>query len=288
MGGAHLRALSRHRLGHGLDRRPLGEARVSLPRGVTPGAVDLLDEGLERVTRAWGAVGAFWMLALPARVALVELILLATAPGGRSAPLLERSYGVLALGLLTVYGRVALGRALSARPPVPPDRWRILAVPPGGYARAVTASLAVLLIAMLLGFTVLAPLALLPLLGLVAVAPGERPLTLLSGPGRLLGLHLLLLPGLLVVAVNLHGLVSLVATALSSVLPGDPQRLARALALQNPRYLALLLGSVSLCIEPVWLGALTAHVEAARARTGGEDLRVWLEELRARAPRRAA
>ena len=261
---------------------------MSLPRGATPGAVDLLDEGLERVTRAWGAVGAFWILALPARVALVDLLLLATGPDRRWAPLLERSYLVLALGLLTVYGRVALGRALSARPPVPPDRWRILAVPPGAFARAVTATLAVLLVAMLLGFTVLAPLALLPLLGLVAVAPGERPVTLLSGPWRLIGLHLLLLPGLLVVAVNLHGVISLVAASLSSVLPGDPQRLARALVLQNPRYLALLLGGVSLCIEPVWLGALTAHVEAARARTDGEDLRVWLEELRARAPRRAA
>ncbi|HZW89549.1 MAG TPA: hypothetical protein VFF12_10760 [Myxococcaceae bacterium] len=261
---------------------------MSLPRGATPGAVDLLDEGLERVTRAWGAVGAFWLLALPSRVALVGLLLLATGPGRRWAPLLERSYLVLALGLLTVYGRVALGRALSARPPVPPDRWRILAVPVAAFARALTASLAVVLAAMLLGFTVLAPLALLPLLGLVAVAPGERLLTLISGPRRLLGLHLLLVPGLLVVAVNLHGVVSLIAAALSSVLPGDPQRLARALVVQNPRYLALLLGGVSLCIEPVWLGALTAHVEAARARTSGEDLRVWLEELRASSPRRAA
>jgi hypothetical protein len=261
---------------------------VSLPRGATPGALDLLDEGLERISRAWGAVGAFWILALPARVGLVDLLLLATGPDRRSAPLLERSYLVLALGLLTVYGRVALGRALAARPPVPADRWRILAVPPGAFARALTATLAVLLASMLLGFTVLAPLALLPLLGLVAVAPGERPLTFLSGPLRLLGLHLLLLPGLLVVAVNLHGVISLVATAVSSVLPGDPQRLARALVLENPRYLALLIAGMSLCIEPVWLGALTAHVEAARARTSGEDLRVWLEELRARAPRRAA
>ena len=187
-----------------------------------------------------------------------------------------------------MYGRVVLGRALSARPPVPPDRWRILAVPAGAFARALTATLAVLLLAMLLGFTVLAPLALLPLLGLVAVAPGERLLTLLSGPSRLTGLHLLLLPGLLVIAANLHGVISLLAAAVSSVLPGDPQRLVRALAIQNPRYLALLLGGVSLCIEPVWLGALTAHVEAARARSSGEDLRVWLEELRSRSPRRAA
>ena len=261
---------------------------MSLPRGVTPGALDLLDEGLERVSRAWGAVGAFWILALPARVALVDLVLLATGPDRRFAPLLERSYLVLALGLLTVYGRVALGRALAARPPAPPDRWRILAVPPAAFARAMTATLAVLLASMLLGFTVLAPLVLLPLLGLVAVAPGERVLTLLSGPLRLLGLHLLLLPGLLVVAVNLYGVISLVATAVSSVLPGDPQRLARTLVLENPRYLALLIAGMTLCIEPVWLGALTAHVEAARARTSGEDLRVWLEELRARAPRRAA
>ena len=261
---------------------------MSVPRGATPGTFDLLDEGLERISRAWGAVGAFWILALPARVALADLVLLAAGPGGRSAPLLERSYLVLGLGLLTVYGRVALGRALSARPPVPPDRWRILAVSPGAFARAMTATLAVLLASMLFSFTVLAPLALLPLLGLVAVAPGERPLTLLSGPMRLLGLHMLLLPGLLVVAVNLHGLIAVVATAVSSVLPGDPQRLARALVLQNPRYLALLVAGMSLCIEPVWLGALTAHVEAARARTGGEDLRVWLDELRARAPRRAA
>jgi hypothetical protein len=261
---------------------------VSLPRGVTPGAVDLLDEGLERVTRAWGAVGAFWILALPARVALVELLLLATGSSRRSAPILEMSYLVLGLGLLTIYGRVVLGRALSARPPVSADRWRVLAVPAAAFARAVTATFAVLLVAMLLGFTVLVPLALLPLLGLVAVAPGERPLTLLSGFWRLVGLQLLLLPGLLVVAVNLHGVVSLLAAALSSLLPGDPQRLARALVVQNPRYLALLLGGVSLCIEPVWLGALTAHVEAVRARTSGEDLRVWLEELRARTSRRAA
>jgi hypothetical protein len=72
------------------------------------------------------------------------------------------------------------------------------------------------------------------------------------------------------------------------VLPGDPQGAARALALGNPRYVGLLLAGVSLCLEPVWLGALTAHVEALRARTSGEDLRAWLEELRARAPRRAA
>ena len=89
---------------------------MSLPRGATPRAVDLLDEGLERISRAWGAVGAFWILALPARVALADLILLATGPDRRSAPLLERSYLVLALGLLTVYGRVVLGRALAARP----------------------------------------------------------------------------------------------------------------------------------------------------------------------------
>ena len=265
---------------------------MSAPRGRAPGTLDLLDEGIERLGHAWSAVGAFWLAALPARVALLELLMLAIRLGPRAPRagnlLLFRSYLVLALGLGTVYGRVMLGRAFSARPAVSADRWAALRVPLPQLARAVTATLAVVLVSALLAFTVLVPLAALPLLGLLAVSPGGNPLRLLAAPLRLVWLHLLLLLGLLVVGVNLHLVLTLLADGVSAVLPGDPQRLARALTLANPRYLGLLLGGVSLCVEPLWLAALTVHAEALRSCSTGEDLRTWLEEIQARRGRRVA
>src|SRR5262249_24369547 len=198
---------------------------------------------------------------------------------------------LLLLGIATVYGRLVLLQAYRRAHAGPaPTGWASLRVPPGDLARAVLATLLVFLLLCILSPTVVLPPFLLLALGLASVAaagagPGWRravPATFagFAGPGRLATAPWLLLLGWGVATVNLHLLVQLAAEAATQLLGMDPAGLVARLSFHNPDYLALLLAGSSLCIEPLWLGVLTAHLDALRVRSSGEDLRWWFEELR--------
>ena len=276
---------------------------MSWRRGEEPGTLDLLDDGVELMTRSWSAVGVLWVLALPARAALALLLALAVKLGELSElagpTFLPRSYLVLVLGIATVHGRLVLLQAYRrARTGPAPARWSSLRVPPGDLARGLLATLVVFLLLCAISPTLVLPPFLLPALGLASVAaagagPGWRhaiPATFAgyARPGRLAAVHGLLLLGWLVATLNLHLLVTLGAEAVVQLFSVDPAGWVARLSFRNPDYVALLLAGSSLCIEPLWLAVLAVHRDALRARSSGEDLRWWFEELRRQERREAA
>src|SRR5262249_933199 len=248
LGDRHRRAVPGHRPGAHLGDGPLGQTVGGWGRGQEPGTLDLLDDGVELMTRCWSAVGVLWLLALPARAMLALLLALAARLGEISelaAPtFLPRSYALLLLGIATVYGRLVLLQAYRRAHAGPaPTGWASLRVPPGDLARAVLATLLVFLLLCILSPTVVLPPFLLPALGLASVAaagagPGWRravPATFagFARPGRLAAAHGLLLLGWGVATVNLHLLVQLAAEAATQLLGMDPAGLVARLSFHN-------------------------------------------------------
>jgi hypothetical protein len=281
----------------------VGQPLVSQRRGEEPGTLDLLDDGVELMTRCWSAVGVLWVLALPARAALALLLALAVKLGDLSElagpTFLPRSYLVLLLGIATVHGRLVLLQAYRrARTGPGPSGWASLRVPLGDLARALLATLVIFLLLCVISPTLVLPPFLLPALGLASVGaagagPGWRravPATFagFARPGRLAAVHGLLLLGWGVATVNLHLLVQLGSGAALQLFPIEPAGLVAQLSFHNPDYVALLLAGSSLCVEPLWLAVLAVHLDALRARSSGEDLRWWFEQLRRPEGREAA
>jgi hypothetical protein len=268
-----------------------------------PGALASLDEGADLALQLHPWVALLWLTALPGRLVLlafcVELVELGEGAPSQGRTLLGLAFASLALWLPSLWGRQVFIRA--CRRALEGDAGtglQSLRVPPGQMAGAVLAALLVELTFWGLLFTVVVPLALVAGAALAAVAaPRAGPrllgglMEMAKGSGRLLalaGLLWLCFLGVLLAGLNLHLLFALSLGLLSSVLPLDAPLWREMLELQNPLYVGLLVLAASLLVEPFWLAAVTVHVERARSRSSGEDLRQSFEDLRRRAERDAA
>lgn len=262
------------------------------------GALRLIDDAADAVGRLPAWVGLLWFTALPARL-LLALLCIRMAELGADAVhygdwIRRTAWLLLVAWLVSLWGRQLFVRAcrhafVSDRP-APRS---LLRVPPREMAGHLVAALAVETVFWGLLVTFVVPVFMLLAAGLAAAAApagGPAPLASLRelwrgvGPlSRLVRLLLLFAIGLLFAAFNLHlfaqGALWLASGAASLDLTGW----AAVLSLANPAYVVLVVAGASLLVEPLWLAALTAHVERVRARTSGEDLRRWFAELRAAA-----
>jgi hypothetical protein len=281
----------------------LGEALLRGPSRKKPGALAALDEGADLALQLPPFVALLWLTALPGRLLLVafvvELVEFGPAASAHGRALQGLAFASLALWLLSLWGRQvfisACRRALGGDAGAGSGGLR---VPPGQMAGALGAALLVELAFWAFLFTVLIPLALVAAAALAAVAAPRAGPHLLAGlsemakgSGRLLAFTALLwlcLVGVLLAALNLHLLFALTVGLLSSLLPLDKPVWSEMLELKNPLYLGLLVLGASLLVEPFWLAAVMVHVERARARSSGEDLRQAFEDLRRRSERDAA
>jgi hypothetical protein len=281
----------------------LGEALVRGRGKGQPGALAALDEGADLALQLPPFVALLWLTALPGRLLLVAF-LVELVDFGETAPahgraLLGLAFASLALWLLSLWGRQvfirACRRALAGDAGL---RLEGLRVPPGEMAGALGAALLVELTFWALLFTVLIPVAMVAGAALAAVAaPRAGPRLwagvqqMAQGSGRLLALAVLLwlcLVGVLLAAINLHLLFALAVGLLSSLFPFDAPVWREMLEFGNPLYFALLGLGAALLVEPFWLAAVTVHVERARSRSSGEDLRQTFEDFRRRDARDAA
>ncbi len=268
-----------------------------------PGALAALDEGADIALQLPPWVALLWLTALPGRCCLlafvVELLHWGPAAPAHARTLLGLAFGSLALWLPSLWGRQvfirACRRTLEGDDETRPQGLR---VPLGQMAGALLAALLVELSFWGLLFTVLIPLAMVAGAALAAVAApraGPRLLRgvaeMAKGSGRLLsltGLLFLCLLAVLLALLNLHLFFAVSVALLSNVLPLDTAAWGEVLGRDNPLYVGLLLLGATLLVEPFWLAAVTVHVERARSRSSGEDLRQAFEDLRRRAERNAA
>ena len=278
----------------------LGEA--ALRRGA--GAVELIDQAADLARRTTSAMAVLWLTAMPARFALAYLIAQLVRLGPKAhehgAFLKGIAYAALGLWLVSLWGRQVYVRACRlVLEGGEPRGLAGLRVPLRDLAAATSAALVVELLFWLLSITAVAPVPLLAAAALAATAaprggPGLLPplralLSSVGSLGTLFFLEFLFLIGLMLAALNLHNLFWLTAWALGPVLPAEAASHATILSLHNPLYAILLVAGATLLIEPLWLAAMTAHVESVRAASSGEDLRQRFAELRARElPRRGA
>jgi len=111
-----------------------------------------------------------------------------------------------------------------------------------------------------------------------------RPFSVLSGSaGRaapLAGLVFVFGAAFLLAALNLLVLVQVGLWLAGGVAGLDVARWQGVLGVSNPRLLLVVAAGGWLLVEPWWLAALVAYVHALRARTSGEDLRLWFERIR--------
>ena len=258
------------------------------------GALDLIDDGADAVSRAGTWVGVLWLTAVPARLLLVLVASRAIALGADAqeygAYLRQLAYAALAAWVVSLYGRLVFVRACQAalQSGRSPGR-AVLRVPLSQLVSYAAVAIVLEALFWVFFFTMGAPAVLLVAAGLApaAVEPGGTPLdaakaTLASlrRPFRLVRLWLLFAVAAALAFVNLH-LFVWAAVWLLNGLPGARlELLGHALSLSRPLYLLLLGAGVSLLLEPFWLSSLAAHVASLRAVSSGEDLRRWFEEVR--------
>jgi len=262
------------------------------------GALRLIDEAVDAVGRLPAWVGLLWLTALPARLLFaflcVRLIELGSQAVHHGDWILRTSWLLLIAWLGSLWGRQVFVRACrhAFQSERPPPR-ALLRVPPREMAGHLAAALAIEAFFWGLFLTFVAPPFLLVAAGLAAAAApegGPGPLDSLReawrgvGPiGRLIRLLLLFAIALPVAAINLHLFAHAAVWLASGVAALDLTGWSQLLATGNPAYAVLLFTGALLLLEPVWLAALTAHVERVRARRTGDDLRRWFAELRAAA-----
>src|SRR6266571_5181787 len=174
----------------------------------------------------------------------------------------------------------------------PPPR-SLLRVPARELAGYLVAALFVEALFWMLLLTFVAPVALLVGAGLAAAASGRAgpgPLEALRELGRSVGPAMRLVRllvvfafGLAFAAINLHLFFRLGLWLASGLAGLDTTSWDAVLGWQNPLYRVLIVTGAAMLLEPVWLAALTVHVELLRSRSSGDDLRRWFAELRSRA-----
>jgi hypothetical protein len=261
--------------------------------GRPEGALALIDDAGDVVSRAGAWVGILWLSALPARLAFVlfaaRLAQLGSEARRHGNELAQLAYVALAAWLLSLWGRQAFVRAArhSLQSTQPPPR-TLPRAPVQELLAYAGAAIVIEVVFWMLLITVVTPIALILVAGLAAAAAPKTPRGALreifasvGSPLLLLRLSLLFLLALAVVLINLHLFAQALLWASAGLAPIDPIAWDHVLSLRNPLYALLLGAAASLLVEPFWLAALTAHVERTRARSTGEDLRRWFEELRA-------
>jgi hypothetical protein len=261
------------------------------------GALSIVDDAIEAVRAAPAWVGLLWITALPSRLlfAFAAARLIELGPDAVRYGTWIRSIASLwvLLWLLSLWGRQVFVRASrhaldSERPPPRV----LLRVPLGELAGHVSSAAAVEVAFWLLLVTFIAPAFLLLASGLAAVAApagGPGPLDSLRelwrgiGPvGRLIRLLALFAIAAAAAAINLHLFTVAALWAAEGIPSLDLTTWRGVVSLHHPPYAILVATGALLLVEPAWIAALTAHVERVRARSSGEDLRRWFEELRAR------
>jgi hypothetical protein len=262
------------------------------------GALALVDEAAEVTGRVPAWVGLLWLTALPARLLLAMLCIRLHALGESAvhhgAFLQRTALFLLAAWLLSLWGRQAFVRAcrhaLQSSRPAPAS---LLRIPARELAGHVAAALLIELLFWALLLTLVAPIFLLIAAAQAAAAApagGPSPRRALaevfratSPISRLVRLFFLFLLALPVAALNLHLLAHGAVWLAGGIAALDVAAWPLVLDARNPAYLVLLLTGALLLLEPLWLAAITAHVEKVRARSTGDDLRRWFSELRAAA-----
>jgi hypothetical protein len=262
------------------------------------GALRLIDDAAEAVGRLPAWIGLLWFTALPARLLLSLLcirLLELGADAVHSGDWVRRTaWWLLAAWLVSLWGRQVFVRAcrhaLQSERPAPPS---LLRVPPREMAGHLAAALAVETAFWTLLLTFVVPAFMLVGAGLAAAAApagGPGPLDSLREIGRAVGplsrlvrLLILFAVGLCFAALNLHLMAQGALWLASGIASLDLTGWDAVLSMANPAYVVLVVAGATLLVEPVWLAALTAHVERVRARGTGDDLRRWFAELRAAA-----
>ena len=259
------------------------------------GALSIIDEAGDIVSRAAGFVGLLWITSLPARLSLAwflaRLFVLRKEAGHYGNELSRLAWLTLLLWLLSLWGRHAFVRASrhSLQSTLPPPANLLRGSMDGFLAYAISAAV-IEFFFWLLMVTFAMPAMLLLLAGVAAAADPKTPRTALKtvfdGIGSLwmlLRLSFFFLLALAVVLINLHSFAQSALWAASGLAPVDVAVWTHLLEYENPAYALLLIAGATLLLEPFWLAALTVHVERVRARGSGEDLRRWFDGLRARA-----
>jgi hypothetical protein len=260
------------------------------------GALRLIDDAADVVGRLPEWVGLLWLTAMPSRLLLAFLWIRLIELGADAVHYgdwARRMAWLLLLAWLgSLWGRQVFVRAcrhaLQSERPAPRA---LLRVPPREMAGHLAAALAVELLFWALLATWIAPVFLIVASGLAAAAApagGPGPLDSLRevwrgvGPaGRLIRLLLLFAVLVPLAAINLHFFARALVWLAGGVASFDVSGWRHVLDWGLPAYRILLLIGALLLLEPVWLAALTAHVERVRARGTGDDLRRWFAELRA-------
>jgi len=260
------------------------------------GALRLIDDAADVVGRLPEWVGLLWLSAMPARLLLAFLWIRLIELGPEAVHYgdwVRRMAWLLLLAWLgSLWGRqVFVGACRHALQSERPAPRALLRVPTREMAGHLAAALAVEVLFWALLPTLVAPLFLLVPAGLAAAAApagGPGPLESLGalwrgiGPvGRLIRLVLLFAVLVPVAAINLHFFAGALIWLAGGVASFDVTGWRRVLDWGVPSYRVLLLIGALLLLEPVWLAALTVHVERVRARGTGDDLRRWFAELRA-------
>jgi hypothetical protein len=259
------------------------------------GALGLIDDAADAVGRLPEWVGLLWLTALPARLLLaffcIRLIQLGSDAVHSGDWARRIAWVLLVAWLASLWGRQVFVRACRhAFQSERPASRALLRVPAREMAGHLAAALAIEALFWALLLTFVAPPFLLLAAGLAAPAApagGPGPLDSLREVWRGVGpafrlIRLLILFGIAVpiAALNLHFFAHGVLWLAGGIASLDVTGWDGVLALANPAYAVLLFTGACLLLEPVWLAALTAHVERVRARGTGDDLRRWFAELR--------
>lgn len=262
------------------------------------GALRLIDDAADAVGRLPAWVGLLWFTALPARLLLALLCIRILELGPEAVHygdwIRRTAWLLLAAWLVSLWGRQVFVRACRHAFVSGREAPRALVrVPPREMAGHLAAALAVETAFWGLLLTFVVPLFMLVGAGLAAAASpagGPAPVASLRelwrgvGPiWRLVRLLVLFALGLCFAALNLHLFAQGALWLASGLASLDLAGWDAVLTLANPPYAVLVVAGASLLLEPVWLAALTAHVERVRARSSGDDLRRWFAELRAAA-----
>jgi hypothetical protein len=262
-----------------------------------PALSEILDDAgalVPRVAAPWA--GLLWLTAAPVRLAqahfAARLVELGDEAGAYGSHLADLALVTTALFLLSLFGRAAFARActrdLGAGDEAGRERLR---VPAGSFAAYAGAALAVEAAFYATALAVVTVPALALVAGLLAATSPlvERPslvrsLSVFSASagraGPLAALVLVFGAAFLLAALNLVVLVQAGLWMAGGVAGFDVARWQGVLGVANPRLLLVVAAGAWLLVEPWWLAALVVYAHSLRARSTGEDLRLWFERLR--------
>ena len=274
-----------------------GALAASVPvKPVELSAGDVLDDAADLVSSLAPWVGFVWLTSLPLRLAqahfaarLLELRADAPTYGDHLRGL---AFACALALLLSTWGRVVFANACRRRlQGVADDDAGAFRLAPAGLVCCLYAVLAIEVVfyATCLSAFAVPLLALVSGLAAVTVPFESRPgllqpfATVSASLGRPGPLTLLVLAFVSAFVLSFANLLALAYAGLwlAQGLAGlDVGRWSGLLSVGYPRFLCVAAACAWLLIEPWWIAALAVHVHKRRARSTGEDLRLWFERLR--------